>query len=234
MRKITLFILLVLTAHLSYGQQTEFSIHLNSGFGAYRGDAAVSESSINEAPFGGEPRTGNPNGSKPGLSYGLAGQLQRVGKKESIWGVQGGYEILRSRVRINYFIPVAINILYPVEGSTTLANHFVNLHPYFGHRFNLRAFNLDLMAGPEVGWLHRSHEKGKAEGNINNASIRTDLNRSHPDVDVRARVNLAASYKRTSLLLGYSYGLTSYRKNYDGGSNDLYLQAFRLGLAYRI
>jgi hypothetical protein len=166
------------------------------------------------------------------LSYGLAGQVQRIGKKAGIWGVQAGYEVLRSRVQVTNFFGRGSDVGVSVDGHTALANHFVNLHPYLGNRFSFKAFNLDLSAGPEVGWLHRSHEKGEAEGS--GISAQTDLNRSHPDVDVRARVNLAASYKRTSLLVGYSYGLTSYRKNFDGGSNDLYLQVFRLGLAYRI
>ncbi|SHI54911.1 Outer membrane protein beta-barrel domain-containing protein [Hymenobacter daecheongensis DSM 21074] len=235
MKKLTLFILAALAAHLSHGQQTEFSAHLTSGLAAFRGPAAAADAFIVGTQWNsGRYYTDNPYGRQPGISYGGAGQVQRIGPKKGVLGVQAGYEVLRSRVRISNVFEGGTDAGISVKGHTALANQLINLHPFFGHRFALKALDLDLTAGPEVGWLLSSHEKGRAT-TTGGRTYTTHTARYRPiDVDVRARLNLTAYYRRTGLSLGYSAGLSDYRRGYVGGTNGLFSQVFRVGLAYRI
>jgi len=232
MKKFALLFLGALAAHLSYGQHTEISAHLTSGGMKYHGASATRRSGINVPDLAGERAyTNNPYGRQLAWSYGLAGQVQHVGARHSLVGVQAGYEVLRSRVQIT-----VINTDTPpiaVTGHTTLSNQFINLHPFFGHRFTLKALDLDVTAGPEVGFLRGSREQGEASGY--GASFVTDAERNHSNLDVRARVNVAVYYKRTGVSVGYSAGVSNYRTGYLGSpDNEAYSQVFRIGLAYRI
>ena len=104
--KILLLILLsffVLT-HLS-AQNIELSIQANSGLFHYSGSSATSTSTIYENPGPQQNYTNDPYGSKNGYSYGGDIQAQHVSKNGFIWGVQAGYEVLRSRVAINSYYP---------------------------------------------------------------------------------------------------------------------------------
>lgn len=216
--------------HASYGQKTEYSFHLNSGGSAYRGPSAESASAINLSDTNIASYTNNPYGKQLGFSYGLAGQVQRVTRKHMLVGMQAGYEVLQSRVSIANISSRGFNTA--TTGHTTLANQFINAHPFLGYRVALNAVAIDLTAGPELGFLRRSHEEGKATAQ--GQTYTTDLDRTHPNTDVRVRLNLAAYYKHVGLTLGYSRGLTDYQGNYVGGLNGVYSQVFRAGLAYRI
>jgi hypothetical protein len=240
MKLFTLLLFSLLTARLGYGQSTEYSLHLNSGFAAYRGSAAAGGGSVIVVPDPfdeflisdrEEPYTENPYGTTLGLSYGLAAQVQRVTAKGSVWGLQSGYEVLRSRTRIhNVFDQHDFGI--NSTGYTSLINHGITAHPFFGHRFAVKSTNLDLTAGPEVSFLQSSHEKGYAK--TDRRTYSTSLDHAHPDLDVRARVNLTTYYKHMGLALGYSRGLTNHRKEQAGVRGEAYLQVFRLGLLYRL
>ena len=242
MKLFTLLFISLLTARFGYGQSTEYSVHLNSGFAAYRGSGAAGIHGtvlVVPDPFDvylhsdrDEPFTSNPYGTKLGLSYGLAAQVQRVTAKGSVWGLQTGYEVLRSRARI-YVVFNQVDAGANATGHTSLFNHGINTHPFFGHRFAVKRAHVDLTAGPEASVLLRSHEEGKAKAD--GSTFSTRLNHGHPDLDVRARVNVTTYYKRTGLALGYSRGFTNYRKEQAGVNNrPAYLQAFRLGLTYRL
>lgn len=240
MKLFTLLLISLLTARLGYGQSTEYSLHFNSGFSAYRGSGAAGDGSVITVPDPldvflisdrEDPYTENPYGTTLGLSYGLAAQVQRVTAKGSVWGLQTGYEVLRSRARIHNVFDQH-DFGSSSTGYTSLFNHGITAHPFFGHRFAVKSTHLDLTAGPEVSFLLRSHEKGEAKTDYSTFS--TSLDHGHPDLDVRARVNLTTYYKHIGLALGYSHGLTNYRKNQVGVVGEAYLQAFRLGLIYRL
>ncbi|UOQ71957.1 hypothetical protein [Hymenobacter cellulosilyticus] len=234
MKKFTLFFLGALAAHFSYGQRTEFSIHLNSGAAAYRGAAASSNSTIIMPTLGAGtgPYTTNAYGRRPAFSYGLAGQWQRLTGGQNLLGVQAGYDVLRSRVQITSVLDRNSNVIQ-TDGHTTLTNNFINVHPFFGHRFELGSVALDLTAGPEAGYLLHSEERGEAVSG-KGVSYTTKRGHAHPDVDVRGRLNLTAYYKEVGLSLGYSYGLTNYGGDVAGEANEVYSQAFRAGLSFRL
>lgn len=240
MKIFTLLILGLITGQLAYGQSTEYFVHLNSGFAAYRGGTSAKSGSVILVPDPydvylrsdmEEAYTDNPYGTSLGLSYGLATQVQRVTAVGNVFGLQAGYEVLRSRVQIhNVFDQHDFGI--PSTGYTVMANHCFTAHPFFGHRFAVKSMNLDLTAGPEIGFLRRSYEKGKAKTNY--STYTTSLNHAHPKLDVRVRINLTTYYKHVGMTVGYSLGLTNYRKAHAGVIDEAYLQIFRLGLSYQI
>ncbi|WP_310395338.1 hypothetical protein [Hymenobacter sp.] len=240
MKLFTLLSISLLIAHFGYGQSTEYSLHLNSGFAAYQGRAAAQGGTALTVPDPfdvylysdrEEPHTSNPYGTTLGLSYGLAAQAQRVTARGSLWGLQAGYEVLRSRARIRHVFD-QVDFGSSSTGYTTMINRCTTAHPFFGHRFAIKRTQVDLTAGPEVSFLHRSHEKGEAKTDFSTYSTR--LHHAHPDLDVRARVNATTSYQRLGLALGYSRGFTNHRKGQAGVRGEAYLQVFRLGLSYRL
>jgi hypothetical protein len=240
MKRFALLLLSLLTARLGYGQRTEYALHLTSGFAAYRGSGAAVDGSVLVVPDPldvflvsdrEEPYTENPYGTAWGVSYGLAAQVQRVAPKGGVWGVQTGYEVLRSRVRIHNVFD-RHDFGTSSTGYTALFTHGINTHPFFGHRFAVKSTQVDLTAGPEVSVLLRSHERGDAQ--TARTTYSTRLEHGHPGLDVRARVNATAYYQHLGLTLGYSHGFTDYRKTQAGVNGEAYLQAFRLGLLYRL
>ncbi|GAA3917953.1 hypothetical protein [Hymenobacter algoricola] len=233
MKSISLLTLGLLLAQLGYGQQTEFSLQLTSGLAAFRGTGSTATSIIVAPPaFRSSAYTINPYGRQPGLSYGAATQVQRVGAGHSLFGVQAGYEALRSRVQIaNVFTDSDAGI--STTGHTRFARYFINVHPFGGRRFAVKALAVDLTAGPELGILLRNREAGEAKTG-QGVTYTTDRRLgARPNFDGRVRLNLTAYYKRTGLSVGYSQGLNDYREG-SVGSGKVYSQVFRLGLAYRI
>ncbi|GAA3998810.1 hypothetical protein GCM10022408_07150 [Hymenobacter fastidiosus] len=164
MKNIPLLTLSLLAAHLGYGQQTEFSGHLTSGLAAFRGTGSTATSIIVAPPPSARSSayTINPYVRQPGLSYGAATQVQRVGTRRSLFGVQAGYEALRSRVQIaNVFTDSDAGI--STAGHIRFAHYFINVHPFLGRRFAVKALAVDLTAGPELGILLRNREAGEAK-----------------------------------------------------------------------
>ena len=234
MKKRLLLGLGTLAATAACAQQTELSLHLTSGGAAFRGASAASTSFLNISDVNSIPSyTIDPYGSRPGVAYGVAGQVQRDTKNRLLVGAQAGYEVLNSRVSISNVFTHGSDAGTSVSGHTTLANHFINLHPFIGHRFLVSKVDLDLTAGPELGLLRRSHETGEASND--SYTYTTDLDRSKSiSADLRARLNLTAYYQRFGLALGYSRGFSNYKSGYVGGVNEAYLQAFRVGVVYRM
>jgi len=232
MKYATLIAFGLFAAHISCGQKMEYSIHLNSGGAAYRGSGASRASSILVADIVEVPAyTNNPYGKRLGFCYGLAGQIQRITPKHSVFGVQAGYEVLQSRIAITEVYGFR-SVNPAASGHTTLTNKTINVHPFFGHRLALKSVDVDAQLGPELGVILSAREKGEAT--LQGQEYSTDAERSHPSIDFRARLQLTAYYKRAGLSAGYSRGLTNYYAGYDGSTSSVYSQVFRLGLAYRI
>ncbi|TGE22411.1 hypothetical protein E5K00_19415 [Hymenobacter aquaticus] len=246
MKKITLLFLGLLAAELGYAQTTEVSLHLTSGLSNFRGKNATETTAImvpdNEAvpPYKylytlmDVPYAADPFGKKLGVSYGAAAQVQHVTARHLVFGAQGGYEVLRSRTPI-FVVFDKHDFGLSAKGHATLANSFINLHPFVGYRLTRGPLDYDLTVGPEIGLLQRSHETAEATlTDFKDAAYTTDLERSQRKVDVRARLNATVYYHRLGFSLGYSLGLSKYRPDYASSSEQLYSQVFRTGISYRI
>jgi hypothetical protein len=92
----------------AFGQRTELSLHLNSGMASFLSDAPNDQSLLVRYDWMYQTTyyANNPYGGRLVLSYGLAAQATRVTRGGVIFGLQTGYEVLRSRVSIrDYFAP---------------------------------------------------------------------------------------------------------------------------------
>jgi hypothetical protein len=210
-------------------QKSEVRASLNSGFFYYGGNGATSVSSINGTTY-----TNNPYGSKGALSYGLSVNLRRVSEGNFIFGADIGYEMLRSKVNLAYNDVIG-DIASDFKGQTYLNTSFINLFPYLGRRFAIKAKDFDLVAGVDVGRVLTSREKGDAKSTPTDVfHIETSRDRKNLQTDVRPRIQLSTDFDKLGLYVGYSYGLINYTGNYIGSSSDTYSRFWRMGITYRL
>ncbi len=230
--------------HLS-AQNIEVSIQANSGLFHYSGNSAVSTSTIYPGSTPQQNYANNPYGSKNGFSYGGDIQAQHVSKNGFIWGLQAGYEVLRSKVTINSYYPsypVLFSILAgPISIPTAQANgqiflqdRDINLNPYVGYRLILGEIKLDMMPGIDMGFDMNSCEKGKttdSEGDI----YQTNLKLLNPPTDVRLKLGVAATCKRFGITAAYLHGLTNlYKITTTNGNNEAHSELLSFGITYKI
>lgn len=234
MKKIGLFVLSYIFLSTAYGQTTEFSIHLNSGLSSFGGESATKNSIIIVSDLSTvDNYTNNPYGTKKRLAYGLTAQIQRIGSTGLIFGLQSGYEVLRSRVDINDISGEFSNPPTAVSGQTTFKNGFIMVYPYLGKRFNYNGLHIDLTAGPELGFNVISREKGEATTN-DDIVIKTDRERNPADTDFRLRSSLTVYYKNWGLSTGYSYGIRNYSGALVGANRERFTRFIRFGITYRV
>ncbi len=227
MRKLGLLLLFFIIITSSYAQDTEYSVHLNSGLFSFNGKSATEFTYINQRSDG-SAYTNNPYGSNNALSYGLTGQAQRITQSHFVFGLQSGYEILRSSVHIT-----GLNAQVEASGNTIFQHTFVNIYPFLGYRFSVWDFDMDVTVGPEAGLPLSSKEIGEATLN-DGSTISTNYERNKPNTDYRLRTSVTGHYKKWGLSVGYSYGLYNYRSGWVGGVNKAYARFIRFGISYEL
>lgn len=234
MKRLTFVLLLFVFITTAYGQNTEFSVHFNSGLYSYGGESATQNSIIIISDVNSEGNyTNNPYGTQKKISYGFSAQLQRITSNRFVFGLQSGYEVLRSQVGI---VEVAGGYNTPqsnASGQTLLINEFVNIYPNFGRRFIHNDLTIDLAAGPELGFNMGSREKGEATMD-NGTVIKTDRERNHTDRDYRLRSSVTVYYNNLGISTGYSFGVSNYSGNLIGANRERFSRFIRFGLSYRI
>jgi len=107
---ILIFITLILLTNV-FGQNTEFRASMNSGLFSYTGLSATGTSSIYCDKYTKSGFIDNPYGEKSGLCYGFSFNFKRLSRMDHFWGLDLGYEILRSNVSINKVILKLLNQL---------------------------------------------------------------------------------------------------------------------------
>jgi hypothetical protein len=228
---------LATTAH---AQKCEYSINLNTGLFRFKGKDAAIASYLVEKSDRSLNYTDKPFGTQQQTSYGVAGQLQYISKSKIIMGLQGGYDLLRSKVGLYQpqHIVYAVSLAYynyptPITGSTTSVNSYLNLNPFIGYRIVAKAFNIDLKPGLDVAFGLHSHEKGEALAD-DKTTVKTDLDRDKPVNDLRLRLDITAYFKNMGLTAGYSSGLNNLNSQANADVNDLHSQLLRFGLSFRL
>ncbi|MEJ5961575.1 hypothetical protein [Pedobacter immunditicola] len=210
-------------------QQLEVRGSLNSGFYSYSGNGAVSVSRIN-----GTSHTNNPYGSRGGLSYGLSLNIRKVTKSNFIFGADLGYEMLRSKVKLDYSDVIG-DIASDFEGRTYLNTSFINLFPFLGRRFNMSQQAFDLVAGLDIGHVLKARENGDAKSTDNAAfHIETSRDRKSLNRDLRARIQLSTDFGKMGVYAGYAHGVRNYRAGLDGMTVEAYSRMWRVGVTYRL
>jgi hypothetical protein len=184
-----------------------------------------------------------PYGAVPALCYGTSINYKRVLKRGLLVGIDLGYEMLRSKVRIDKIV-MPVNPAtgfqfgpYDAEGTTYLSSSFLNANPFIGYRgYMSKKLPLDFLVGTDLGYCLSAREQGKAT--TRGIEVETDEDQKMIHWDVRPRLQIAAEYKRLGCYVGYSYGLTHYdgpiNKAESSIKNDAYSQIFRFGLSYRL
>lgn len=225
-----------------FAQKFEVSIQANSGLYHYDGKASASVSFINQGSTDKENYTNNPYGSKNGFSYGGDIQGQYVSKCGFITGLQAGYEVLRSKIDINSYVPSYFYLFFtnysayqiPVKGQTFLQDQDININPYVGYRLKIKNIKIDVMPGVDLGFNVSSYDKGKAVDSAGNV-YRTNLKKLGAPTDVRLRFGIAATYRRFGITAVYAHGLTNLAENLSSDSNyEIHSELFRFGITYRI
>jgi len=245
MKTITLTLLCLLAVTGLFAQKIELSVQANSGLFHYSGKSATKQSFILEANPNSGNYTNNPYGNHNGFSYGGDLQAQFVSKGGLIIGVQGGYDVLKSRVDITGVMPyyngailyynIAAPAPFSATGETYLKDKFINVSPYVGYRIKLAKIKFDLMPGFDLGFNLSSREKGKAiTTNGNNTTYQTNLDRGKTPDDIRLKFGVAAIYNKFGLTASYAHGITNYESKMVGGSPEVHSDLMRLGLSYRI
>ncbi|WP_207425620.1 outer membrane beta-barrel protein [Pedobacter sp. SYSU D00535] len=211
-----------IAASTACAQHTELSLQANTGLFSFGGESAERVSFIYNT------RTNNPYGKGSGLSYGLAAELKKATRRNQILGIQLGYESLASNIKINEII--IDDMIIEEQGNTVLRNQFINVHPFFGKRFNAKYLPFDVTIGAEFGFGLKSEEKLSVES--------FDLETSHdhpiPDLDFRLRIGLATRIKQLGFQAGYSHGLTNYTAEMEGADRENYSRMIRLGISYTL
>ncbi len=227
-------------------QKLEVTVQANTGLFHFAGKSSTATTQVLQGSTTGDPmnRANNPYGSKNGFSYGGSVQVQTVSKGGFIAGLQGGYELLRSKAEVNKYTPIILNpteynivandASFAVTGHVAFQNQSINLNPYIGYRFQLNKVKLDILPGMDIGLILDSRDKGEVkdkEGNV----FKVDYKRSKAPTDVRLRLGAAASYGRYGLNASFAHGLTNYMKDMVGDASfNAHSEYFRLGLSYRL
>lgn len=218
------------------GQHTEFGISLNSGLFSFRGPSAekVSFLNISQSPEATIYYTNNPYGSKNALLYGLSINVQRITKKNIIFGTELGYENLRSKISIDkvFYNDDVNDKIITVSGETIFSHSFINLNPYVGYRIILNKYSLDFNTGFDLGYCFLAHEKSSIDTK-NGFKDSNSKDRSTIRFDFRPRIHSTLNYKNCGIYLAYSYGLVNYQSGYVGGINECYSRIIRFGLDYK-
>lgn len=249
MKRRLLIIALLLSSGTSlFAQKLEVSVQATSGLFHFSGASATSTTMILQGSTTGDPmnRANNPYGNKNGFSYGGTIQAQLVSKGGFIIGLQGGYELLKSKVNANRYSPippptqteylplVAVDWTFPVTGHVNLQNQTINLNPYIGYRFQLSKVKLDILPGMDLGFALDTREKGEVKDKDGKV-YKVDFKRTKSPTDVRLRLGAAANYGRYGLNASFAHGLKNYQEGLiGGGPHEAHSELMRLGLSYRL
>jgi len=236
---------IVAVMHL-YAQKVEVSVEANSGSFYYSGASAAGNTEIIQTSDD-KNHTNNTYGSNSAFGYGFAVQTQVVSKCGFLYGLQAGYDVLKSKTIINavapfeVFFPSANYIVLPnpAMGQTYLQDKFINLNPYVGYRLRLKNIKIDILPGADVAFNTSSYNKGEATTTNNNNVYQVDEKLANAPVDVRLKMGLAVACNRFGITASYARGITNYEKDIvdnTTGKDDYNAQSrlFRLGITYRI
>ena len=234
MKKLLLVVAALLTFTIAQAQKTEYRISFNSGMFSFAGNE------VNETTFlffndqTNSAYTDNSYGSKAGLSYGLSVNIQRVTKRNIIWGLDLGYETLRSKRSIIGIAGSNGTETYELsaDGQTFLNSNFTNVYPFLGYRILESPVILDLTGGIDIAHCLSAKEDGEATDS-NGKKYETSSDEETIKNEIRPRIQLSTGFKKIGLYVGYSHGLKNYREGYIPAFESR-ARLVRFGLTYQI
>jgi hypothetical protein len=218
------------------GQKTELNGALNSGLFSFSGLTARGTTSINWDDRTNSGYTNGVYGSKSALCYGISFNLNRVTKRNFLFGTDLGFETLRSKISIDRIDGYTGNSTYQYSatGKAFLISGCLNFNPFLGYRITSDNISFDLTSGIEVGYRLSSTEKGNATATN---GIRYSVSQDYKTigVDIRPDIKVSAKYKKIGMYSGYTYGLLNYEMWVNGdGRWESYSRLIRFGVTYQI
>ena len=234
MNKKLITVLLVLSSFNVFGQIVEYSIQINSGFFKFSGNSAENIEQINFNLNNEDGYTNNPYGSEFGLSYGISTSLIKTTKTNLRFGIDLGYEMLRSKIEIDgvWQNNGSASVKISATGKTNLNSSFINLFPRFGYQISNPIYNLYFDGGFDFAYCLASTEIGYAQSETREYETKRD--RKTIDFDVRPRIQIGMTRNRFGGYVGYSKGLINYKSGFAGGTNEAYSELVRIGLTYKL
>jgi len=229
MKKSSLLVLSIAFFINVFAQKTEFRLVLNSGLSSFYGKNAASVSIINAGSSDGPGNVANPFGSANAWSYGASINVQRVTKKNLIFGTGLGYDQLRSKVIIDGV--ETVGGIHEAHGFDYLNTKFINANPYLGYRMNISKISFDVTGGFDIAYCLSAHESAFLVNSAGAESpVTSDLNQKPLNFDFRPQLQVAISYNTFGVYVGYSYGIS----NYFSGYSEAYSRLIRFGVSYQI
>jgi hypothetical protein len=228
-----ILILLLATGPICIAQKGQISFHLNSGLFSFGGSSAAESSFLLISDVSTiSSYTNNPYGMSSSTSWGFGVQIQKVTKKNFLYGIQLGYESLSSKLDLDYAYGEIT--WFADEGETILTTNFFNIYPSIGQRFKLfKGVDTDVLAGFDFGIGLSSKEHYSLTTNQGDEISGTN-DRDTPNLDFRPRIEMVNYYKSFGFTIGYSHGLTNYQAELDGANREVFSRYLRLGLSYRL
>ena len=230
MKKLFLALLSIVLLTPIYAQKTEYNVKLNSGLFYFSGKSAEATSFILYSSTTNHSYTNNPYGTKSGLSYGISTGLSRITKAHTIYSIDLGYEVLRSKVIIDQVFDSGVNQMVDAKGETFLNNSFINLYPSIGHRFTGSKISFDLTVGIDFAYHLSSMEKGNAT--TATKEYTTNQKRRTIGMDYRPRLQLSINKNNTGIYIAYSKGLKNYMAGMTCGTHIVFGDVIRFGIKY--
>lgn len=222
-----------LLVQTGFAQSTELKVNAYSGLFFFKGDGSSSSNVIVHNPQLVPNYSLNAYGRRPGFSYSVELQTQKVTKNKDVFGVSISYEKLTSNLKTKILEESGTSNSIPKltdGGKITLTNSFATISPFVGHRIATRKSTTDLSAGFDLALCLKSHEVGKVSSNN---EIYTDFvdNIAKPAIDIRPRLQINTCYNRLGYSLGYSLGLTNYQTQQ---TNKAFTNYLRFGISYKL
>lgn len=238
MKKLLLLVPLLALAAPVAAQNTEIIGRAGLGLMCYGGQDAVGNASVNYSVYNGHESgyTNSPYGSRLGAGVALGIRAQRVGQRKGLLAFDLGYDWMHSRTKVvvvNYY-DGASNTPRAAQGTTYLQTQNLAAFLGLGHRFELPAFSLDVLAGPEIAWVFGFRENGSGTFDGSHAWATSGDRSSSVGADARLRADATAWFHRVGATVSYSHGFINYQGHLTGGSREVYARILRLGLAYRL
>jgi hypothetical protein len=232
-----------------YGQKTELGVSFNSGLFSFSGNSVKNGYCVKNGWLGTTCYADIPYGAKKGLGDGLSVTLKRITKRHFIWGLDLGYESMKSREFIDSISLNGdpANYGFPATGTAFMRTNLFNIFPYIGKRIVLKKISIDIDAGIEFGLINTSNESGSVNAQSQKYTVHSEMSHALIKTDFRTRLQVGVNYHRYGAYLGYSWGQSDYSGGSGGGCSPdpqypvdpmvnykYYSRIIRFGVSYKI
>lgn len=234
MKKLIPIFVFFIASLSGYAQTTELSARLNTGFFYFSGESVNSTTLIWYDLSKEVVKPIKPFGDQHTPSFGLSVNLNRVTKSRFRFGIDAGFEVLRSKTSVNEVaLTDGINSTFEAAQGRIITNYsFLNFNPHIGYRLKIKSFNVDFDLGIEIAYGLSSVDRGKV--NTNARTLNFEWGRKTIKTDYRERYQLTISKNKIGAYIGISGGVENYHPRVIGGPYGALSRMIRFGLIYQL